>query len=99
MVADKQTSDAGRVKKRIVRAMTVATALIAVFNCYSFWILVSTFASGLVLWAQILHLVAPIAAIVGVIMALWRPRQPVAAVINGAVILQFALFVMAPFVW
>ena len=82
-------------KRKLVRGLTVVSCLIASVNLYSFWVLISTFAADLVWWVELLHLVAPVSALLGFVTALWRPRQPAAAAVNVGVLLLHALFVLA----
>ena len=94
-IAEAGMSDPSALKRRSVQALTLLSCLLALVNVYSFWVLASTFATSLVWWAELLHVIAPASAFLGMLLSLWRPRQTISAGINGAVLRLHALFVLA----
>jgi len=83
-------------KRRIGIVLTSLSGGFLVFHLYALWVVVRTFAAGLVWWAEPLVAIGPPLTLAALVHALWRPRQLALAATN-AVLLAIYLAVWVPF--
>ena len=84
------TSDMGSLKQRIAIGLTCLSSFVSANGLWAFWVLVSTFAAGLIWWASLCLVLAGPLALAGFLLSLVRPRQPGAAWLNGILVIIFA---------
>jgi len=77
-------------KQRIVIGLTCLNSVVSANGLWAFWVLVSTFAAGLIWWASLCLVLAGPLALAGFLLALIRPRQLFAVWLNGILVIIFA---------
>ena len=77
-------------KQRVVIGITLLSSVASAVGLWALCVLISTFAAGLVLWAGLCVVLAGPLALAGFLLSLVRPRQLVAAWLNGIFVITFA---------
>lgn len=77
-------------KQRVVIGLTLLSSAASGVGLWGLWVLLSTFAAGLVWWASLCLVLAGPLALAGFLLSFVRPRQLVAAWLNGILVITFA---------
>jgi len=76
-------------KPRVAAVLTGLGVALLVFHLYALSVLVGTFAAGLAWWANLLLVLGPAVAVFSLVLCVRRPRQGIAALLNGVVVLVY----------
>ncbi len=77
---------------RLSRWLTIMSVFLFVVHFFGFWVLATTWATGLVWWMNVLTLLGPPVALTALVVTLRKRAQPVLATLNGLFVLAYTVF-------